>query len=234
MLTQLQDKLLTMLLLLHEIIILETLLKWILILMIKIFTFLDQKLLNENHNFTPSEIETTIRPNTFTAQDARIFSNAELDQFWNRILFSKHSYSTLQRLGKTLSYSFIFSNTPDYDANSLHENLYNTLRIGIHIRLINLPPFFTYMGLRCFYCTVWIPMLHSTSMLNIFFNISFHSSNTYSHYQTISIKYILKQNISIFGSIAQGFFNILTAEMVNDFNDIHLQKPKIALKGSKL
>ena len=53
--------------------------------------------------FTPSQIKTTIRPNTFTAQDAGIYSNAELDQFWNRILFSKHSDSTLQLLGKALS-----------------------------------------------------------------------------------------------------------------------------------
>ena len=37
--------------------------------------------------FTPSQIKTTIRPNTFTAQDAGINSNAELDQFWNRIYF---------------------------------------------------------------------------------------------------------------------------------------------------
>ena len=48
--------------------------------------------------FTPSQIKTTIRPNTFTAQDAGIYSNAELYQFWNRILFSKHSDSTLQLL----------------------------------------------------------------------------------------------------------------------------------------
>ena len=42
--------------------------------------------------FSPSQLKTTIRPNTFTAQDAGIYSNAELDQFWNRILFSKHSF----------------------------------------------------------------------------------------------------------------------------------------------
>ena len=35
--------------------------------------------------FTLSQIKTTIRPNTFTAQDAGIYSNAELDQFWNCI-----------------------------------------------------------------------------------------------------------------------------------------------------
>ena len=95
--------------------------------------------------FTPSQIKTTIRPNTFTAQDAGIHSNAELDQFWNRILFSKHSDSTLQLLGKALSYSFISSNTPNYDADSPQDsgNPYNTFRIGIHDKLLNLTPLFT-------------------------------------------------------------------------------------------
>ena len=93
--------------------------------------------------FTPSQINTTIRPNTFTAQDAGIYSNAELDQFWNRILFSKHSDSTLQLLGEALSYSFISSNTPDYDANSPHDNPYNTSRIGLHDKLINSTLLFT-------------------------------------------------------------------------------------------
>ena len=93
--------------------------------------------------FTPSQIRTTIRPNTFTAQDAGIYSNADLNQFWNRILFSKHSDTTLQLLGKALSYSFISSNTPDYDKYSPHDNPYKTLRIGLHDRLINLTPLFT-------------------------------------------------------------------------------------------
>ena len=82
--------------------------------------------------FTTSQIKTTIRPNTFTAQDADIYSKAELDQFWNRILFSKHSDSTLQLFGKDFNYSFVSSNTPNYDTNSTHENPYNTLRIGVH------------------------------------------------------------------------------------------------------
>ena len=50
--------------------------------------------------FTPSQMKTTIRPITFTAQDPGIYSNAELDQFWNRILFLKYSESTLQLLEK--------------------------------------------------------------------------------------------------------------------------------------
>ena len=93
--------------------------------------------------FTPSQIKTTIRPNSFTAQDAGIYSNAELDQFWNRIQFSKHSDSTLQLLGKALSYPFISSNTPDYDADSPHGNPYNTLHIGLHDKLLNLTPLLT-------------------------------------------------------------------------------------------
>ena len=93
--------------------------------------------------FTPAQIKTTIRPNTFTAQDAGIYSNAELDQFWNRILFSKHSDTTLKLLRKALSYSFISSNTPNYDAGTPHDNPYNTLRSGLHDKLINLTPLFT-------------------------------------------------------------------------------------------
>ena len=94
--------------------------------------------------FTLNQIKTTIRSNTFTAQDAGIYSNAELDQFYNRILFSKHSDTTLQLLGKTLNHSFISSNTADYsDAHISQTNPYNTLRIGLHDKLLNLTPLFT-------------------------------------------------------------------------------------------
>ena len=86
--------------------------------------------------FTPSQTKTTLRSNTFTAQDAGIYSNAELDQFWNRILYLKHSDSTLHLLGKARSYSFISSNTPDYDTNSPHEIPHNTLGIGLHDKRI--------------------------------------------------------------------------------------------------
>ena len=41
--------------------------------------------------FKLSQLNTTIRPNTFTAQATCIYSNAELDQFCNRILFCLHT-----------------------------------------------------------------------------------------------------------------------------------------------
>ena len=94
--------------------------------------------------FTPNQIKTTTRPNTFTAQDAGNYSNAELDQFRNRILFSKHSDTTLQLLGKALNYSFISSNTPDYsDTQITQTKPYNPLCIELHDKLLNLTPLFT-------------------------------------------------------------------------------------------
>ena len=52
-------------------------------------------------------------------------------------------------------------------------------------------------------------------------------------FKTISIKYHLKHNITLFSSIAHGFFNIHTAEMVNDLNDTQNRKPKNTLLKSK-
>ena len=48
-------------------------------------------------------------------------------------------------------------------------------------------------------------------------------------YKTISIKYNPKNNITLFSSIAHGFFNILTAQMVNDLNGNQNKKPKNTL-----
>ena len=187
--------------------------------------------------FTPSQIKTTIHTNTFTAQDAGIDSNAELDQFWNRILFFKHSDSTLQLLGKSLSYSFISSNTPDYDANSPRDNPYKTLRIGLHDKLINLTPLFT----PTWFSDAFIALLgypcYILTQCGIYFSTILFVQATITLivklYKTISIKYNLKNNITLFSSIAHGFFNVLTAQMVNDLNDTQNKKPKNPLLKSK-
>ena len=47
------------------------------------------------------------------------------------------------------------------------------------------------------------------------------------------IKYNLKENITLFSSIAHGFFYIFTVEVVNVLNDNHHEKPRFALKNSK-
>ena len=89
--------------------------------------------------FKPTQVKTTT-PNTFTARDAGIHSSAELDQFWNRVLFAKHSDATLQLLGKSLSYDF---NTMHNDQHShTASNPYNHLKIGLLDHLLNLLPLF--------------------------------------------------------------------------------------------
>ena len=173
--------------------------------------------------FTPSQIKTTIRPNTFTAQDAGIYSNAELDKFWNRILFSKDSDTTLQLLGKAFSYSFISSNTPYYDANTPHENPYKTLRIGFHDKLINLTPLFTPTWFSdAFIALFGYPCYSLTQCGNyssLYLSIQTMLTLIVKLYENISISYNLKQNITVLSSIAHGFLNILTADMINDLKN---------------
>ena len=41
--------------------------------------------------FEPTQIQTVVRPNTFTAQDAGISYQNELKQFWNCVRFTKQS-----------------------------------------------------------------------------------------------------------------------------------------------
>ena len=52
-------------------------------------------------------------------------------------------------------------------------------------------------------------------------------------YKTISIKYNLKNNITLLSSIAHGFFNVLTARMVNELNETQNKNPKSTLLRSK-
>ena len=181
--------------------------------------------------FTPSQIKTTIGPNTFTAQDAGIYSNAELDQLWNKILFSKHSDSTLQFFGKALSYTFLSSNTPDYDANSPHDNPYNTLRIGLHDKLLNLTPLFTPTWFSDAFVALFGYPCYILTQCGIYFSTFLFVQATITLiiklYKTISNKYNLKNNITLFISIAHGFFNVLTAQMVNDLNDTQNKNPKV-------
>ena len=51
-------------------------------------------------------------------------------------------------------------------------------------------------------------------------------------YKTISFKCNLKNNITLFSSIAHGFFNVLTARMVSDLHETQNKKPKSTLLKS--
>ena len=183
--------------------------------------------------FTPSQIKTTIRPNTFTAQDAGIYSNAELDQFWNRILFSKHSDSTLQLLGKALSYSFISSNTPNYDADSPQDsrNPYNTLRIGLHDKLLNLTPLFTPTWFSDAFIALFGYPCYILTQCGIYFSTFLFVQATLTLivklYKTISIEFILKNKITLFSSKARGFLMFLQHELSMTSMRLKTKNPKV-------
>ena len=176
--------------------------------------------------FKPTQIKTTITPITFTAQDAGIYSNAELDQFWNRVLFAKHSDTTLQLLGKSLSYDFISMHNEKHSYSG--HNPYNHLRIGVHDHLLNLLPLFNpdwfsqafinFFGYPCYVLT------QCGISFSTFLFIREVLTFLLKFYRTISIKYNLQSNISILSSIAHGFFNIVTSEMVTDLNNTGKRK----------
>ena len=175
--------------------------------------------------FKLTQIKTKITPNTFTAQDVGIYSNAELDQFWNQS-FAKHSDTTLQLLGKSLSYDFITVHNEQHSHTG--SNPYNHLRIGLHDQRLNLLPLFNpdwfsqafinFFGCPCYVLTqcglYFSTFLFVREVLT--FLLKFH--------RTFCIKYILQSNISILSSIAHGFFNIVTSEMVTDLHNTGKRK----------
>ena len=156
----------------------------------------------EPQMFKLSQIKTTITPNTFTTQDAGIYSNSEFDQFWISVLFPKHSDTTLQLLGKSLSYDFITVHNERHSYSG--PNPYNHLRIEIHDHLLNLlrlfnpdwfsQAFINFFGFPCYVLTQC--GIYFSTFLFIREILTF----LLKFYKTISIKYNLKSNISIFNS----------------------------------
>ena len=154
--------------------------------------------------FKPTQIKTTITPNTFTAQDAGIYSNAELDQFWNRVLFAKHSDTILELFGKSLSYDFITMHNEQL--SHTRSNPYNHLSIGLHDHLLNILPLFNSNWFsQAFINLFGYPCYILTQCGIYFFTFRFiREVLTFllRFYRTISIKYNVQSNISILSSIA--------------------------------
>ena len=136
----------------------------------------------------------TITPSTFTAQDAGIYSNAELDRFWNRVLSAKHSDTTLQLLGKSLSYDFITMHNEQHSHTG--SNPYNHLRIGLHDHLLNLlqlfnPKWFSQAFINLFGYPCYI-LTQCGIHFSTFFLIREVLPFLLRFYRTISIKYNLQ------------------------------------------
>ena len=178
--------------------------------------------------FKPTQIKTTITPNTFTAQDARIYSNADLDQLWNKVLFAKHSDTTLQLLGKSLSYDFITMHNEQHSHTG--SNPYIHLRIGLHDHLLNLLPFFNSNWFSQAFIILFGYPCYILTQCGIYFSTFLFIRETLTFllrfYRTISINCNLQSNVSILSSRAHGFFNIVTSEMVTDLNITGKRKRK--------
>ena len=171
--------------------------------------------------FKPTQIKTTITPNTFTAQDAGIHSNAQLDHCWKRVFFAKHSDITFQLLGKSLSYDFITM----YNKQHSHtgSNPYNHLRIGLHDHLLNLLPLFNPNWFSQAFVNLFGYPCYILTQCGIYFSTFLLIREVLTFllrfYRTISIKYNIQSSISILSSIAHGFFIIVTSGIVTDLNN---------------
>ena len=103
--------------------------------------------------------------------------------------------------------------------------------------MLNLTPFFTPTWFSdAFIALIGYPCYIITQCGIYFFTFLFVQATItliIKLYKTISIKYNLKNNITLFSSIAHGFSNVPTAQMVNDLNDTQNKKPKSTLFKSK-
>ena len=107
-------------------------------------------------------------------------------------------------------------------------NPYDHLRIGVHDHLLNLLPLFNpdwfsqaFINFFGYTCYVLTPCrIYFSTFLFVREVLTF----LLKFYRTISIKYNLQSNISILSSIAHGFFNIVTSEMITDLNNTGKRK----------
>ena len=94
--------------------------------------------------FETKQLQSAISPNSFTAQEAGIYSNAKSTNFWNRVFFPKHSDSTLKHLGKAISIDFSEKHPTELHGNSdrIRFQPYNVSKVGLHDQLLNKAPLF--------------------------------------------------------------------------------------------
>ena len=89
--------------------------------------------------FEPTQVQTAISPNTFTARDAEVYSQRDLKNFWNCVLLTKHSDNSLKLLGKALSYELMSKQSSEL----LPNEPYNSRQVCFHDYMLNLTPFLT-------------------------------------------------------------------------------------------
>ena len=164
--------------------------------------------------FEPTQVQTAISPNTFTAQDAGIFSRKELKHFWNRVLFTKHSGNTLQLLGKAISYEFMNQQS----AISFPDNPYRSLRIGLHDYMLNSTPFFSPDWFTDAFIKLFGYPCYILTQCGIYFStalfLQFAFNTLFSIYRSFTVRNLLKKHISVITALGFGFFGTITQTMI--------------------
>ena len=107
-------------------------------------------------------------------------------------------------------------------------NPYNHLRIGLHDHLLYSLPLFNPIWFSQAFIKLFGYPCYILTQCGIFFSTFLFIREVLTFllrfYRTISIKYNLQSNISILSSIAHGFFNLVTSEMVTDLNNTEKRK----------
>ena len=164
--------------------------------------------------FEPTQIQTAISPNTFTAQDAGIYSQKELKHFWNRVLFTKHSDNTLQLLGKAISYEFMNQQSD----HAFPDNPYRSLRIGLHDYMFNLTPFFSPDWFTDAFIKLFGYPCYILTQCGIYFStalfLQFAFNTLFSIYRSFTVRNLLKKQISVITALGFGFFGTITQTMM--------------------
>ena len=98
--------------------------------------------------FEPKQFQPAISPNTFTAQGSGFCPNDDITSFWNRVLFTKHSDTTLRLLGKAICWDLLTTSEQHSTeffspANRNCFNPHNVLRIDLHDYRLNLALLFS-------------------------------------------------------------------------------------------
>ena len=166
--------------------------------------------------FESRRFQTAISPNTFTAQDAGIYSKQALKHFWDRILFAKHN--TLQLLGKAIIYEFK-SQTDTLPFNPKLHNLYNTLRIGLSDYILNIAPFldtgwFKSMFIQTFSYPEYI-LTQCGSYFSTALFLNFIFKTIVNAFKTFNAKTLIKGQNTFMSALSQRLLGTVSKSMIN-------------------
>ena len=179
------------------------------------------------------QIQSAVSPNTFTAQEAGIYSNGQITTFWNQVKFPKHTDAALKLLGKTILYDFLATSEQHpndfYSAPTRNRpNPYNVLRVGLHDHFLNIAPLFAREWFADAFIALFGFLCYILTQCGINFSTFLFVQSVFTFLlkflRSMSINFRLHENIIILSSLTHGFFKCTTLELVTDLLDAELEK----------